>query len=208
MATEGSQARLLDSSGGPLRVSGTLFVHPDINGAVRERIPTIIIDEHEAMARLVGAEVRHLKLHGALANMASEDAAMAEACYRAALKVDPEIIIVVLAATEMERVVRDLGCNWAGEIFADRAYNDDATLVDRRKPGAVIHDGEVAAERMLGMLAADAIITESGKHIPTRIDTICLHGDTPGAAKMARVIRERLIAGGITIERFAARNRL
>ena len=159
----------------------------------------------QAMARLVGAEVRHLKLHGALANMASENAAMAEACYRAALKVDPEIIVVVLAATEMERVVRDLGCNWAGEIFADRAYNDDATLVDRRRPGAVIHDGEVAAERMLKMLAADAIITESGKHIPTRIDTICLHGDTPGAAQMAHVIRERLIAGGIAIERFSAR---
>jgi len=159
----------------------------------------------QAMARLVGAEVRHLKLHGALANMASENAAMAEACYRAALTVDPEIIIVVLAATEMERVVRDLGCNWAGEIFADRAYNDDATLVDRRKPGAVIHDGEAAAERMLKMLAADAIIAESGQYIPTRIDTICLHGDTPGSAQMAHVIRERLIAGGITIERFAAR---
>ena len=69
----------------------------------------------------------------------------------------------------------------------------------------MIHDGELAAERMLKMLGADAIITESGRHIPTRIDTICLHGDTPGAAQMARIIRERLIAGGITIERFAAR---
>ncbi|MGR3579777.1 MAG: LamB/YcsF family protein, partial [Sagittula sp.] len=112
------------------------------------------------IARAVGAEVRHLKLHGALANMASEDEALAEVCYGAALEVAPEIIVMVLAATAQQRAVERLGCLWAGEIFADRAYNADATLVDRSLPGAVIHDPEHAAERIVRMVQAGAILPE------------------------------------------------
>lgn len=153
----------------------------------------------QAMAKRAGGMVRHLKLHGALSNMASVDHDLARACYQAALDVDPDIVIMVLAATAMEDVVRDLGCNWAGEIFADRAYNDDATLVDRSKPGAVIHDAAIAAPRILGMLEAGAIIAASGKHIPCQINTICLHGDTLGAVDMARGIRAQLTAAGVTI---------
>ena len=157
------------------------------------------------MATALGGRVRHLKLHGALANMCSVDGDMARACYLAALEVDPEIIIMVLAATAMEDVVRDLGCNWAGEIFADRAYNDDATLVDRSQPGAVIHDPVVAGPRILQMVQEGAIITESGKRIPTAIDTICLHGDTPTAVALAGSVRDSLTAGGIDIAQFTGR---
>lgn len=153
----------------------------------------------QAMARRAGGHVRHLKLHGALSNMASVDADLARTCYLAALDVDPDIVIMVLAATVMEDVVRDLGCNWAGEIFADRAYEDDATLVNRSKPGAVLHDADQAAERILAMLNAGAIIAQSGKHIPCRIDTICLHGDTPDAVAMARGIRKNLTDASITL---------
>ena len=98
-----------------------------------------------AMARAQGAQVRHLKLHGALANMAAEDEGMARACYGAALEIAPEIIVMVLAATAQQRAAEALDCRWAGEIFADRAYNADATLVDRSLPGAVIHDAGYAA---------------------------------------------------------------
>ncbi|MVO18220.1 LamB/YcsF family protein [Parasedimentitalea huanghaiensis] len=157
------------------------------------------------MAAALGGQVRHLKLHGALANMSSVDADMARACYEAALEVDPDIIIMVLAATEMEKVVRELGCNWAGEIFADRAYNDDATLVDRSKPGAVIHDPAVAGPRILQMVQEGAIITESGKRIATNIDTICLHGDTPTAVALAGAVRNSLTGGGIEIAQFSGR---
>lgn len=153
----------------------------------------------QAVARRVGGTVRHLKLHGALSNMASVDATLARACYRAALDVDPDIIIMVLAATAMEDVVRELGCNWAGEIFADRAYNADATLVDRAEPDAVIHDADFAARRILGMLEAGAIIAIDGTKIPCQIDTICLHGDTAGAVQMAREIRAHLTQAGVTI---------
>jgi len=154
------------------------------------------------MARSVGAEVRHLKLHGALANMASEDEGLARDLYEAALSVAPNLIVMVLAATAQEQAVKSLGCKWAGEIFADRAYNDDATLVDRSKPGAVIHDADTAAARMVEMVKAGAIITESGKHIPTRIDTICLHGDTAEAVQIATAVRKGLQDGGVTLAKF------
>ncbi|MBY6090834.1 LamB/YcsF family protein [Maritimibacter alkaliphilus] len=186
--------------------------HPgfnDLKGFGRRRIPmshaelanmvTYQLGAAQAMAHAAGGEVRHLKLHGALSNMCSEDADMARACYEAALKVQPDIVIMVLAATAMEDVVRDIGCNWAGEIFADRAYNDDGTLVARGQPGAVLHDPEAITARILEMLKAGAIITESGKHIPCRIDTICLHGDTQGAVDMARALRRGLEAEGVEI---------
>lgn len=154
------------------------------------------------MARSVGAKVRHLKLHGALSNMASEDEKMASDLYEAALSVDPDLIIMVLAATAQQDAVKKLGCTWAGEIFADRAYNDDATLVDRSLDGAVIHDAAVAGTRMVEMVQAGAIITTSGKHIPTQIDTICLHGDTAEAVQIAASVRDTLGAAGVELRRF------
>jgi len=157
----------------------------------------------QAMARAAGTEVRHLKLHGALANMASEDKEMALNCYRAALSVAPEIIVMVLAQTAQQAAVEKLGCRAACEIFADRAYNDDATLVDRSLPGAVIHDAEAAAARMVEMVTEGAIITESGKRISTRIDTICMHGDTPEAVGIAQQTRAALASSGIDVEQFS-----
>ena len=156
----------------------------------------------EGVAKSVGANIRHFKLHGALANMCAEDATLAKTCYSAALRVNPEIILMVLAETAQQAVVQELGANWAGEIFADRAYEDDATLVDRSKAGAVLHDADMAAERILNMLREDAIIAESGKRIPAKIDTICLHGDTPEAVEMARALRTKLSAAGVALAMF------
>ncbi|WP_226553201.1 LamB/YcsF family protein [Celeribacter naphthalenivorans] len=186
--------------------------HPgfaDLKGFGRRRLPlsheeianlvTYQLGAAQAMARAAGGQVRHLKLHGALANMASEDADLARVCFEAALKVQPDIVIMVLAATAMEKAARDLNCAWAGEIFADRAYNDDATLVDRRQPGAVLHDPAVISTRILEMLKVGAIITESGKHIPCKIDTICVHGDTEGALAMTTALKTGLQAAGVEI---------
>lgn len=155
-----------------------------------------------AMARAAGGRVRHLKLHGAMANMASEDEGMARALYQAALSVDPELIIMVLAATAQQRAAQGLKCRWVGEIFADRAYNPNGTLVDRSKPGAVIHDAALAGPRVAAMVRAGAIITEDGTRLPTRIDTICLHGDGPTAVEMARAVRSALEAEGIAVRMF------
>ncbi|WP_299888542.1 LamB/YcsF family protein [uncultured Ruegeria sp.] len=156
----------------------------------------------QGMATAVGTKVRHLKLHGALANMCSVDIDMARACYQGALDVSPDIIIMVLAATKQEDAVLELGCKWVGEIFADRAYNDDGTLVDRNLPGAVIHDPEIAGPRILNMVREGAVITESGKRLETSIDTICLHGDGPTAVQIARSVRENLIEGGVDVTKF------
>ncbi|WP_187431472.1 5-oxoprolinase subunit A [Roseobacter fucihabitans] len=157
------------------------------------------------MAKSLGAKVRHLKVHGALANMASEDADLAADLFEAALSVDPDLIVMVLCATAQEEAVRKLGCAYAGEIFADRAYNDDATLVDRSLPGAVIHDPDLAGKRMVDMVKAGAIITESGKRIETSIDTICLHGDTPTAVQIAASVRAALEASGVEVRQFEGR---
>ena len=157
------------------------------------------------MARALGTKVRHLKLHGAMSNMTCEDEAMAHALYEAALSVDPDLIIMVLAATEQVKAVQSLGCQYACEIFADRAYNDDATLVDRSQPGAVIHDPKIAGKRMVEMVKAQAIITESGKRIPTPIDTICLHGDGATAVQIATTVRDMLEAADIKVGTFSGR---
>lgn len=190
--------------------------YPDLQGFGRRRMampaPTLAnmvryqVGAAQAMARAAGGQVRHLKLHGALANTCSEDEALARTCYEAALSVAPDIIIMVLAATQQEAAVRSLGCAYAGEIFADRAYNDDATLVDRSQPGAMIHDAAIAGPRIADMVKAGAIITESGKHIPTAIDTICLHGDTPEAVAIARSVRAALEAEGIALRQFTGRS--
>ena len=156
----------------------------------------------KGMARALGGDVRHFKLHGALGNMTSEDIELARNCYEAALQVDPDTTIMVLAATAQEEAIKELGGAYAGEIFADRAYNADGTLVDRSLPGAVIHDADHAADRIVKMVQADAILTEDGTRLPTRIDTICLHGDTPEAVEIARAVRAGLEDAGIAVQRF------
>ncbi|MBV1868085.1 MAG: LamB/YcsF family protein [Marinosulfonomonas sp.] len=156
----------------------------------------------QAMATAAGGCVRHFKLHGALSNMAARDPEIAKLCFQAALDISPDIVIVVQAATVMDKIARDLGCHWAAEVFADRAYNDDATLVDRALPGAVIHDPDIAADRVLGMINAGAIISQSGTHIPARIDTVCLHGDTAEAVKIATKVRARLQSEGIELKMY------
>ena len=156
----------------------------------------------QGMARAAGGTVRHLKLHGALSNMAMADAEMARAAYAAALELDPDLIIMVLAATPMEEAAKALGCAYAAEIFADRGYAEDGTLIPRGQPGAMVTDAEEAAERMSTMVREGAIVTARGARIETRIDTICLHGDEPSAVAAARTLRARLERDGVTIARF------
>ncbi|MEX1663032.1 LamB/YcsF family protein [Thioclava sp. 15-R06ZXC-3] len=170
-------------------------------GAIRNLI-TYQLGAAQAMARAAGGSLRHFKLHGALSNMASEDAALARTCFEAALRVQPDLVIMVQPLTAMDQAVRDLGCAWAGEIYADRSYNDDATLCARSAPGAVLHDPTEIATRMLEMLRAGAIIARSGKQIPCRIDTICVHGDTAGALGVARKLRQSLEAADVAIAPF------
>ncbi|MGB3406269.1 MAG: 5-oxoprolinase subunit PxpA [Jannaschia sp.] len=188
---------------------------PDLQGFGRRRmgiagesLANLVIWQFGAargIAASLGTKVRHFKLHGALANMASEDAALARTAYEAALRVDPDVILLVLAGTAQEAVARDLGAPWAGEIFADRGYNDDATLVTRGQPGAMVHDPAEAAARMVRFVRAGAIIANSGRVIPAACDSICLHGDGPEAVGIARAVRAALEAEGCALKFMSGR---
>ena len=155
-----------------------------------------------AIAAAAGTHLRHVKLHGALSNMTCEDPIMARSCYEAALSVAPKLSMMVLAATAQMEAVKELGCKWVAEIFADRVYNDDGTLVDRSSPSALIRDAKVAGPRIAQMIKEKAIITNSGKRIKTRIDTVCVHGDTPEAINIAKSVAYAIKNAGIILRKF------
>lgn len=152
-----------------------------------------------AMAAAAGTRLTHFKLHGALSNMASEDITIARTCFAAALVVQPDLRLLVLPQTALEAAATDLRAEWRGEIFADRSYDDSGQLTDRALPGAVIHDPQAAAAHVLAMLRQGAIIATSGRVLPARIDTICVHGDSPSAVRIARHLRAALEASGTRI---------
>ena len=122
---------------------------------------------------------------------------------RAVRTIDRNLMLVVMPGQETEKAGEKLGLPLVREIYADRAYEDNGNLVSRRLEGAVIHDADVASERVIRMIGDGAIISRSGKKVPTRIDSVCVHGDTPGAVAMARRLRERLEAGGIKLATMA-----
>jgi UPF0271 protein len=153
----------------------------------------------QGMAKSVGHRITHVKAHGALSNVAMVEDAVALAIGRAIQSVDPTLAYMVLPGTALERAAVELGLPVVREVFADRTYEDDATLTSRKIAGSVIHDPEVAAERVLRMVEEQAVTSRSGKRIPVPVDTVCVHGDTPGAVGIARRIRERLEQAGIRL---------
>lgn len=153
----------------------------------------------QAMAHAQGMNVQHCKIHGAMNNMACVDADLAMATARAVKAVDPELIFLVMPGSEMEKAGEKLGLKLAREIFADRAYDETGMLVSRKLPGAMIEDADLAARRMVDFVSNGEIETLSGRRIPVKIDSICVHGDSPHAVAMARTIRKALIKADITI---------
>ncbi len=157
----------------------------------------------QAMAVMAGHKVTHVKAHGALSNMACVDAAMAGALARAVKAVDARLVFVVIPLTQIERAGEAAGLKLAREVYADRAYEDDGTLVSRKKPGAVLHDPAAVARRVLQMVQDQAIVSVGGKRLKLAVDTVCIHGDTPGAVAMAKAVRAALTAAGVEIAPFA-----
>ncbi len=155
------------------------------------------------MAAYVGARVTHVKAHGALANLAERDAGVADAIARAVRAVDASLVLLAIALSEQGGAADRAGLRAAHEIFADRAYTEEGRLAPRAQPGAVIHDSGAAVARALAMLREGALVTLSGRRLPTSIDSICVHGDTPGAVEMARALRAALPAAGWAPKPFA-----
>jgi UPF0271 protein len=131
--------------------------------------------------------------------MAAIDLRLAKAMAEGVARVDPQLILVGLAGSCLLQAAKEAGLAAASEVFADRAYNPDGTLVSRRLPGAVIDDPAVVAARVLRMVRQGTVETADGQIMRVVADTVCIHGDTPGAAGLARAIREQLALAGVGV---------
>lgn len=156
----------------------------------------------QGLAAAAGTRVRYVKPHGALYNFIAHDARQAADVIAAVKAVDASLGLVVLAGSALSGWAREAGLRTVEEAFADRGYRADGSLVPRNQPGAVLHDPEAVAERML-QLARDGTVTAvDGSVVRVRAESICVHGDSPGAVAMAQRVRERLTAEGVRIAAF------
>lgn len=157
----------------------------------------------QALAATEGARVRYVKPHGGLYNAIVSHTAQARAVVDAVKSVDPGLPILGLPGSEVLRLAEAAGLRAVSEAFADRAYNPDGTLVSRSLPGAVLHDPAEVAEHVLRMATDSAIRAVDGSILKINADSICVHGDSPGAVAMAVAVKAALSDAGITIRAFA-----
>jgi UPF0271 protein len=156
----------------------------------------------QAFAAMEGLTLQHVKPHGALYNMAVKDTTIWEAVAEVLARLDRRLILVVLAGAnrdELQRIGSRYGIRIAFEFFGDRAYNPDGSLVSRKEPGAVIHDDELAAARILKLVKEGKVTAKDGTEIELAAETICVHGDNPTAVTLTKKIRETLTVSGIEI---------
>jgi UPF0271 protein len=144
--------------------------------------------------------MQHIKLHGALGNIVDVNEMLANYAADAVLAIDPELPIYVKPSSMMHKVAKERGLRPILEIYADRAYNDDLTLVSRKIKGAVITDPDLAAKRALRMIIEGKVATLGGNEVDIKADTICVHGDTDTALEMIRKIRVQLADNGIAVK--------
>jgi UPF0271 protein len=152
------------------------------------------------VAAAEGVPLRHVKPHGALFNLAARDASLAAAIARAVAAFDRRLILFGLAGSALLDEGRKAGLAVASEVFADRAYAPDGSLVSRQQPGAVLEDEIEVVRRAIGMIAQGTVVAVDGSTIALVADTICVHGDTPGAAALAAKLRRELGGAGITVK--------
>jgi UPF0271 protein len=151
------------------------------------------------IAAAQGVALQHVKPHGALYNMAARDAGLAEAVARAVASVDRSLILLGLPESQLVAAGERAGLRTACEAFADRAYQNDGSLVPRTRHGAVIHDADMVVTRALAMARDRMVVAIDGTRVPLAVDTICVHGDTPDAANLAIKIRRALEGAGMEI---------
>ena len=191
---------------------GAHVAYPDLVGFGRrnmdpssqELVADVIyqIGALQGLAAAAGTRVRYVKPHGALYNTIAQDERQANDVITALLAVDPGLTLMALAGSPLIGWARARGLRVVAEAFADRAYNDDGSLVSRRLPGAVLHDADAIAERMLCLVQTGEVESITGRSVPVQADSICVHGDSPGAVEMARRIRARLEQAGVALRPF------
>ena len=182
---------------------------PDLQGFGRRTMAISGDEAYEAVLYQVGAlagfvraqgsRLRFVKTHGALYNMAARDAGLADAIATAVADFDPDLAFVGLAGSELLRAAERRGLRAVSEVFADRSYQDDGSLTPRTRAGAMIEDVDTSVAQVLGMVLDGRVRAVSGREVAVRADTLCIHGDQPGALAFVRRIREALAAAGVTV---------
>jgi UPF0271 protein len=185
---------------------------PDLIGFGRRQMDASLEEIHDYVLYQVGAlqafatargiKLQHVKPHGALYNMAVQNNDIWDAVARSIAAVDSDLILYVLAGSnrkDLEDLGTKHGIRIAFEFFGDRAYNPDGSLVSRKEPGAVVHDHEAVAEKVLKMVKEGRVVCKDGSEIDMAADTICVHGDNPSALALVKNIRESLEAAGVEI---------
>ena len=152
-----------------------------------------------AFCRANGLTLQHVKPHGAMYNQAAKDPELAKAIARAVKDSGENVILMGLANSEFEKAAKEIGIPFAAEAFADRGYMPDGSLVPRSQPGAIIHDVDEAAKRVVRMVTEGKVEAVDGTVINFRPQSICMHGDTPEAVEMAKTVRRELEAAGVKV---------
>ena len=157
------------------------------------------------IAAELGASLQHVKPHGALYNDAIADAKLADIVARVTAETPASPALMGMAGTELERAAIQHGLRFVAEAFIDRAYEPDGTLVSRKEPGAVHEQMAVATAQAVRLATEGRVTSRSGEEIAVRADTLCIHGDTPGAATKARAVRDVLESHGVAIRAHSLR---
>lgn len=186
---------------------GAQVGYRDLPGFGRRRIDYAVDELRDEIRYQVGAlsafgTVRYVKPHGALYNTAVVDEGQASAVVTAVLEADPELPLLCQPGSAMARLGEQAGLRVVAEGFADRAYLPDGRLVPRSQPGAVLHDPDTVVERAVRMAADGEVVAIDGSVVSHRVESLCVHGDTPGAAELARRVRRALAEAGIEVVPF------
>lgn len=183
------------------------FGRRELRASARD-VEDMVLYQIGALAGIAAAEgvtLAHAKAHGALYNMAARDRALADAIARAVRAFDPALVLFGLPDSELLRAGRDAGLRVAAEGFADRAYEPDGSLTPRSRPGSMIDDPDIVVARAIRLIRDCRVSCVDGSELTMRIDTLCTHGDTPGAPELTRRLREGLQQAGITVSAAAVR---
>lgn len=175
-------------------------------GVTENEIETLVayqVGAFQSVCALAGHRMSYVKTHGALGNACNDDDGLADAVARGIAAADPDLTWLIMPGTPTESAADRAGLRSAREIYADRIYSDSFNLAPRSRPGTVIHDVDEACARALEMVTESRLVSETGKVLKVRIDSICVHGDNPNSVEMARRIRNALEAEGWTLAPFA-----
>ena len=182
---------------------------PDLQGFGRRNINVSAEDAYDMVLYQIGAlagfaaacggKLAHVKPHGALYNMAAKDARLARAIARAVMDFDAALVLFGLAGSELVRAGGQAGLKTANEVFADRTYQADGSLTPRTQPDAMIHDADAAIAQVRRMVGEGRVRSQQGSDVTVQPDTLCIHGDAPGAVDFAKRIRQALDADGVRV---------